>query len=276
MGSGPNLAAERSQAGVEAVIQYVDPAAPIGEHNDVHRARSTLALVPRRVWIEDVRPLGAELGLETNGFVFLKRPTAVTDFEDPAEREGPYYAEARALVAELTGAERVIVFGDALRNGAPDAPPGTRGPVYNAHLDFNEDTIRAVARRRLPPAEVDARLRGRIVLVNLWRPITPVESNPLALCDARTVARGDLVHGPIPNSLSGVEGAAGYNLAPNPDHRWCYVPDMQPDEVLVFKLCDTDHGRVQWTAHTSFDDPATRPGAAPRRSIELRTLAFLP
>ena len=51
---------------------------------------------------------------------------------------------------------------------------------------------------------------------------------------------------------------------------------LRPEEVLVFKLCDTDRERVQWTAHTAFDDPASPPDAAPRRSIELRTLAFFP
>ena len=33
-------------------------------------------------------------------------------------------------------------------------------------------------------------------------------------------------------------------------------------------------GRARFTPHTSFDDPATPPGAAPRQSIEARSLAF--
>ncbi len=115
------------------------------------------------------------------------------------------------------------------------------------------------------------------MLVNVWRPLTAVESAPLAICEAASVVQDDLIHGPIGgNSAAGVPNAAGWNLAYNPAHRWCYVPDMQPDEVLVFKLCDTDAGRVQWTAHTAIDVPGTAPGASPRRSIELRTLAFVP
>jgi hypothetical protein len=51
---------------------------------------------------------------------------------------------------------------------------------------------------------------------------------------------------------------------------------MQPDEVLVFKLFDSDRSRVQWTGHTAFDDPSAAPDAAPRESIEIRTISFLP
>ncbi len=273
------LTAERTRPGaaVETVIHYVDPAAPIGAHHDTDPSRSTLALNAHVVQVQDARPLADSLDLETNGFIFVRSPTAVTNFENREQREGAYYAEARELVRALTGAEEVLVFGDGVRNGAPDAPAGTRAPVFNAHIDYNEDTIRAIARDNLPAEDAQRLLAGRIVLINLWRPITPIESNPLAVCDAASVERGDLVHGPIGGrSLSGVDQAAGYNLAHNPGHRWWYVSDMQPDEVLVFKLCDTDRDRVQWTAHASFHDPNSRPGAAPRRSIELRTLAFFP
>ena len=260
---------------VEAVINYIDPAAPIGGINDVEREKSTFTLVPHRVRIFDARPLRPQVGLETTGFVWLERPTAVTDFTDPAQVTDVYLPESAALVRELTGADKVLVFGQVQRDGALKASP--HRPVYNAHVDYNEDTIRAVARRLLSPEEFEQRRSNRILLVNVWRPIELVESAPLALCDAASVAREDLVFGPIGGkSAAGVPEAAGWNLAHNPNHRWLYLPRMQPEEVLVFKLCDTDRNRVQWTAHSAFDDPSSPPNAAPRRSIELRTLAFLP
>ncbi len=258
---------------VEAAINYVDPAAPIGGINDVEREKSTFTLISHRMRISDARHM--QLGLETTGFVCLERPTAVTDFTDPDQVTGVYLPEAAELVKELTGADKVVVFGQVQRDGALKASP--HRPVYNAHVDYNVETIRAVARRLLSPEEFERRRSQRIVLVNVWRPIEPIESAPLAVCDAASVAREDLVFGPIGgNSAAGVPNAAGWNLAYNPAHRWCYVPQMRPEEVLVFKLCDTDQSRVQWTAHCAFDDPTSPPGAAPRRSIELRTLAFLP
>jgi len=50
---------------------------------------------------------------------------------------------------------------------------------------------------------------------------------------------------------------------------------MKRDEAIVFKVYDSEKdGRARFTPHTSFEDPATPPGAAPRQSIEARTLAF--
>ncbi len=260
---------------IEAVINYVDPTAPIGGINDVDREKSTFTLIPHKVAIRDARPLREALALETNGFVWLDRPTAVTDFGDPSQVQDVYFPEAEALVKLLTGADRVVVFGQVQRDGSLKESP--HRPVYNAHVDYNVPTVRAAARRLLSPEEMESRLGQRIVMINVWRPITPIESAPLAICDAASVAREDLVFGPIGGkSASGVPDAAGWNLAHNPAHRWHYVSAMQPHEVLVFKLCDTDESRVQWTAHTAFDDPTSPPDAKPRRSIELRTLAFIP
>ena len=46
-------------------------------------------------------------------------------------------------------------------------------------------------------------------------------------------------------------------------------------EAIVFKVFDSEKdGRARFTPHTSFDDPSTPAGAAPRQSIEARTLAF--
>ena len=38
---------------------------------------------------------------------------------------------------------------------------------------------------------------------------------------------------------------------------------MEPEEILAFKLFDSDRSRVQWTGHTAFDDP-NAPADAPR------------
>ena len=66
-----------------------------------------------------------------------------------------------------------------------------------------------------------------------------------------------------------------YHLAYNPRQRWYYFPDMRRDEALLIKGYDSRHdGRARFTPHTAFQDPHTLPGAPPRESIEVRTLAF--
>ncbi|MGA7327067.1 MAG: CmcJ/NvfI family oxidoreductase, partial [Rhodomicrobium sp.] len=66
-----------------------------------------------------------------------------------------------------------------------------------------------------------------------------------------------------------------YAVTYNPRHRWYWLPNMRPEEALVFKVYDSSKdGRARWSAHTAFDDPASPPHARPRESIEIRTLAF--
>ena len=67
--------------------------------------------------------------------------------------------------------------------------------------------------------------------------------------------------------------AGGLNLAYNPKHHWYYFPDMEPDEVLAFRLYDTANPNWQMTAHTAVIDPTAAADAPKRMSYELRTLA---
>ena len=263
---------------VETALNYIDPtAADPGGINDIEREKSTLKLVSHPTRIYDARADRARLSLDRTGFVVANHDTEVTDFYDRRQVETIYHPEIGALIQELTGAETVLIFGTLIRNAAADAPAGSHKPVFNAHVDYNLETIRAVAERELPEGDKARYRHGRIILINTWRPIVEIESAPLAVADAATVAWGDLFHGPIGGkSQAGTPNAAGYNLAYNPNQRWYYVPRMKPSEMFVFKLCDSEPGAVQWAAHTSFEDPASPPDAAPRQSIELRTLALFP
>jgi hypothetical protein len=266
----------RTLPAVETIINYVDPDAPIGGINDVEREKSTFKLLPYQVAVRDMRPLAKSLSLDTIGFVLVERPSRVTDFYDAKQVDDIYLPEIQALIRDLTGAERVLTFGIIVRNNAPDAPAIAHKSVHNAHIDYNIQTTRTVVDRLLPEAEKPRYAGGRVMQMNVWRPLVTVESAPLALCDSSTVARQDLIHGPIGgNSVAG-PGAAGYNLAYNPNHRWYYASRMQPDEAYVFRLCDSEPDAMQWAAHTSFQDPTSGPGAAPRQSIEVRTLALFP
>jgi hypothetical protein len=66
-----------------------------------------------------------------------------------------------------------------------------------------------------------------------------------------------------------------YAITYNPAHRWYWFPRMRREEALVFKVYDSvKDGVARWTAHTAFEDPTSPPGARPRESIEIRTLAL--
>jgi hypothetical protein len=260
---------------IETIVNYIDPQAPIGAMNDAERHKSTLVLLPYKVAIRDMRPMADSMALDTTGFVLVERPSEVTDFYDPKQVEEVYRPEIETLIRDLTGADRVVIFGTLLRHNGADAPVGAHKSVHNAHIDYDLPTTRAVIERMLPTADVARYAEGRVMQINVWRPIATVESAPLALCDAASVQKQDLIYGPIGGkSQSGVANAAGWNLAYNPAHRWYYAPRMRPSEALVFRLCDSDPNALQWAAHTSFEDPTSMPDATPRQSIEVRTLAL--
>lgn len=259
---------------VETTMKYVVR----GEKSTFHageRDKSYWPIDERQVTIHDVRPLIGELSFERNGFVVVDEPTDVTEFTDKAEL-ARYCRQAEALVQRLTGADKVISFGPMLRTNASGAH-GHNQPAFGAHVDYGACTVADFTRELLPAEEAEHRLTRRHMLINVWRPIAMVESAPLALCDASTVRREDLFDSEVVGGLGDFSRPSlwGFNLAWNPGHRWYWVPHMQPRQALVFKLFDSDPQAAQHTAHSAFDDPNTPPDAAPRQSVEMRTIAYL-
>ena len=261
---------------VEAQIRYV----VAGEKAIFYpsdRERSYWPADEHRVAIEDMRPHVGKLSVERNGFVLLKEPTAVTDFYNAAQVRSTYYTEIDALVKRILGAEKVLVFGEVARSDSESTGEGRR-PAYGAHVDYGDTTVRRFAEEILGKDAAAPWLCRRFVLMNLWRPIRPVYRTPLALCDASSVRESDLNDSEIRGGLNDPSRPSlfGFNLSYNAGHRWYYAPRMQPDEILAFKLFDSDRSRVQWTGHTAFDDPGAPADAPPRESIEVRTISFMP
>ena len=95
---------------------------------------------------------------------------------------------------------------------------------------------------------------------------------PLAVCDAGSLADGDLV---AQDLIYRDRKGEIYGLTYNPAHRWYYAPAMSADEALLLKCFDSrKDGRARFMPHTSFADPNAPADMLPRESIELRTLVF--
>jgi hypothetical protein len=258
---------------VETTMKYVVR----GEKATFHagdRSKSYWPVDEHTVTIHDVRPIADQLAFDRNGFVLVDEPTDVTQFNDKDEL-ARYCRQTEALVQRLTGADKVVSFGPVIRTNATGAH-GHNQPAHGAHVDYGLRTVSDFTRDLLPAEEAERRLAGRFMLINVWRPIAMVESAPLAVCDASTVRREDLFDSEVVSGLGGLPFSLwGFNLAYQPNHRWYWVPHMQPWEALVFKLFDSNADTVQFTAHSAFEDPNTPPDAAPRQSIEVRTIAYL-
>ena len=212
--------------------------------------------------------------LEANGFVLVEHKTAVKDFFNEDELKAVYHAEVEQLIKKHSGARRVVVFDHTLRSGNETEREAKliREPVLSAHNDYTEWSGPQRVRDLLPD-EAEALLARRFAIIQVWRAINqPIQSNPLAIADARSVAFEDfmLAERRYPNRVGQT-----YRLRYSPQHQWFYFPRMRRDEALVFKVYDSaKDGRARFTAHTSFDDPTSPPGAPPRQSIEARALAF--
>jgi hypothetical protein len=229
---------------------------------------------PHHVVIHNGRPGAKDFVFEREGFRFVGHDTKVADFFDEDQVRRVYYPEMETLVKAQSGASRVVVFDHTLRTAddAVRAERKIREIVPRVHNDYTEWSGPQRVRDLLPE-EADDLLRRRFAIVQVWRPIRrPVESFPLAICDARTVSPDDLVISErrYPNRVGQT-----YAITYNPNHKWFWFPRMRCEEAIVFKVFDSlKDGRARWGAHTAFDDPTSPPNARPRESIEIRTLAF--
>jgi hypothetical protein len=231
---------------------------------------------PRSVLIRNVR-LGEELSLDRQGFQLFRQETAVRDFYDRAEVEKVYYPEIEILLKEATGAEKVVVFDHQVRNIelSKQSERNAREYVRTVHNDYTAKSGPRRVRDHLSAAEAKERLRHRFAEINVWRPIRgPIESTPLAVCDAQSIEPKDFV----PTDLVYRDKVGEvYRFTHNAQHRWSYFPRLERNEVILLKCYDSkEDGRARFTAHSAFDDPTSPPDAPPRESIEVRALVFWP
>jgi hypothetical protein len=156
-----------------------------------------------------------------------------------------------------------------LRGGAPSR--ALRGPVQRVHIDQSY----AASRSRVPhhlPDEAEHLLKGRVQIINVWRPIRPVERDPLAVAHAHSVEEDDLV--PIALIYPNRKGET-LSVRYNENQRWFYKSGLAPEEVLLIKCFDSKtDGRARRVPHTAFVDPTAGEEVPHRESIEVRCLVF--
>ncbi|HEV8722309.1 MAG TPA: CmcJ/NvfI family oxidoreductase [Candidatus Binatia bacterium] len=241
--------------------------------NNIRRRRTGTHEL-KQMTVQNGRRFADELSLEEQGFVLVEHRTKVTDFFDAAQLESVYYREVEHLIKTTSGASRVVIFDHTLRSG-DEAERETRlirEPVLSAHNDYTEWSGPERVRETLPD-EAEKLLARRFAIIQVWRAINqPIQANPLAVADAKSVEMEDLL---VAERRYPHRVGQTYRLKYNPNHRWFYFPEMRRDEALVFKVYDSEKdGRARFTPHTSFADPASPPNAPPRQSIEVRAFAF--
>lgn len=259
--------------------------------------------------VENLRGQESKFSTDTSGFAVYKYPAEEKTFRDEAKVRDGYYAEVEALLRKkLPGVKKVVIFDHTIRRREKASP---RQPVQQVHVDQTPRAAEIRVRRHLPAEEAEELLKGRYQIINVWRPIAhPASDFPLAVIDWRTTSPSDFVKvdllypkreatngthdddddrgkevAPDPSSASSTVGyevkGETYAVAPSDKHKFYYMKDMTPEEVMFIKCFDSfsqvnggKAGLADCTPHTAFVDPQTPADAPGRQSIEVRCLVF--
>jgi hypothetical protein len=275
-------AALAQETTVQAPINYVGPMSERPKFHAQDHGRDNLRFDPHVMTISDARAWSEPPSLEREGIALVSSPTAVKDFRDPEEVRRVYLPEVEQLVLRVTGASRAVVLGGGglVRYAERSEHFGTgmnTQPARFPHVDFTPSTSPGLAENVFGTPGAQLRPGQRLVGYNIWRAISGTPQDvPLAVCDARSVAREDLMEADgvydegDPSTWWELEAFVVHH---NPRHRWLWFRDMRPDEALMFRAYDN---APQWRAgvpHTAFDDPSCPPGGPARVSVEARAYA---
>ncbi|KAL9178891.1 hypothetical protein ACHAXT_011864 [Thalassiosira profunda] len=250
--------------------------------------------VKRPVMMRDGRELVPPATLDTYGFALRHWPTEVCNFRDDDDVVKVYYEEMKRLVKDASGASSVHIFDHTVRESGrtnlnADAGAGAAAaPVPRVHCDYTHDgaprrllqlgkdgMYSKSKQRMLTEDEVAQLASNRFAFINVWRSIDDeapcVLREPLAVCDERSVSKEDrfIYELRFPNRTG-----ENYSLRHSDLHEWYYYSRQTKDEALIFKVYDKQADGPRFVFHTSFDDPMTPDDAPPRRSIEVRAIAF--
>lgn len=213
--------------------------------------------------------------------------------------ERDYFPELESYIKQRTGADIVFCHMPRLRQSKKDAANRNVQPVAgDVHVDVDVDTARSQVETWLHEHGMGDFEYSRIMFLSNWRALSdPPQDYPLGLCDPDTLSDEDGLpsyliacpeipsppYPPIPPPDTMEDGlvdqrsiaqkdkliGAGYAFHYKPNYRWVYYADMTRDELLSFKLADTDHSSPWRVPHTAFFND--RPGTIPRCSLEVRT-----
>ena len=280
-----------------------------------------VVLEARTMPVHDARRLDAasRRTLARNGFEVLECPLATPDLDfinhDQVVRG--YYPQCEEIIRAASGACAVAAFDHNIRSAVGKQSQKriaggqqVQGPATVVHGDYTLTSAPQRLRDLAQPPSVNDTLRtllddgqslldadavetvlsgGRFAIINLWRNIAPdpVETHPLALCDAASVEPENLVVFEIH-----YHDRIGENyFSKHADgHRWYFYPALIRDEALLIKQWDSagelarsnganpdaaaPDAPCTFSFHSAFEDPTTRPNAPDRWSIEVRCVAL--
>ncbi|MFT5391186.1 MAG: hypothetical protein ACI8PT_001380 [Gammaproteobacteria bacterium] len=258
---------------VDAQVRYINaewktrPETPRIGSRETRRAATSF----QEVKVHDARPRFNEgqIDLDRSGFTLSNNASNLTDFHDSDAVQATYYKEMSDLVCRVSGADQALVRSHLVRTESP--VDFNDGYARFVHCDYNVRRLREMSEELLEQQGITPKSSWRYAWYNTWQPFDNiVEQNPLAVIDWESLPLEDVIdYFYTGRGMDSLVAAPVYST----DHKFCYFPTMQLDEVLVMKQMDERPDRAVYCPHTSFDDPTAPTDALPRRSIETRLMA---
>ncbi|KPM42905.1 hypothetical protein AK830_g3630 [Neonectria ditissima] len=234
---------------------YIDP--PEGEPV----TNFTTAPGPEEV-VNDIRKSQHDFNLDDHGFMVMQQTFSLPSINQKTVEE-LYLPSLEVMLRHVVGEEAEIVWFDWRTRSSNKSktrfPEGTKihlddrsiplEPVKAVHVGTNSfasasqdqsptAAINRVYRHSGPGA--DELLKGRVRIINIWRPYgDPVESDPIAVMDGSYVPTEKLVE--VDVVRHSYIGESYYPLQDD-DYRWYLVSKQRSNEVLLFKMFDSDVG----------------------------------
>ncbi|CAN9403657.1 unnamed protein product [Alternaria alternata] len=235
--------------------------------------------------VTDVTGREASFTLDRNGFAFLKDdlPIRSAEFADRTIVERVYLPACERIIRQtLDDVDEVVFYNWRTRTSSPSRlqgkvidfndPTTPLGPSTQAHVDQSPSSVLERV-HRLFPDRAEHLLKGRVRLLNLWRPTNgPIVEFPLAICDGSTLPPDYLVE--TDRIRRTYTGCTMYTMQCE-SIRWYYKYRQDVDDVLLFKSFDSDSDTVPYAAHAAFDLPKPSDDEyRSRESVEVRALIF--
>lgn len=151
-----------------------------------------------------------QASLDVQGFQLITQPSALpaSEHTNPDRIKTVIYPETEDIIRCATGAARVHAYSHLVRTHSwqdvqpqlddksisDDHPLSGVPPSRGAHIDHSAHGSFEILRDNTSSEEAERVVQSgkRWGIINLWRPIKPIERDPLCVCDARSVEEADI------------------------------------------------------------------------------------
>ncbi|CZT11149.1 uncharacterized protein RCO7_05576 [Rhynchosporium graminicola] len=217
--------------------------------------RTNIIPEPHTVSISDIRGLEAAFNFENNGFAVVQMESAMQyqDFDDLEKIRNVYCAEIASCLLQYFEAQEVHIFDFAVRRRHPSYPFEVVGelptlqPATQVHVDSSYENLISLIRNLSGDKADDVLREYDCSYSNVWKPLQgPVKDWSLAICDAATVkSRDEFMATDVIGEKNLSEDLRVFH---DDDHKWYYLSEQMPDELLMFRQADTDASKM--VSHT--------------------------